>query len=103
MALEVSAKEAAGMAIWSIGRGYDLARDLRLKYCNGDEKDLPLIDFDGVGCYDVALPSGISIPNVSKLIKCSQGRSMRNRSEVISFDQVNLFSSVINLIALNVN
>ncbi|XVE94198.1 hypothetical protein REPUB_Repub01dG0261100 [Reevesia pubescens] len=88
MALKVSAQKAAEIAIWSIGRGYDLARDLRLKYCNEYAEDLPLIEFDEVGCYDVTLPGGIFISNVSKLIKCNQGKQMRNSSDVISFQQM---------------
>ena len=93
MALKVSAQKTAEIAIGSIGSGYDLALDLRLKYCNGDAKDSPLIEFDEVGCYDVALPGGISISNISKLIKCKQGKGMRNRSDVLSFQKVNLFVS----------
>ncbi|XWS62406.1 hypothetical protein CRYUN_Cryun06bG0008100 [Craigia yunnanensis] len=88
MALKFSAQKAAEIAIASIGRGYDLAGDLRLKYCNGDAKDTHLIEFDDVGCYDVALPGGISIPNVSKLIKCNKGEIIRNMSDVISFNQM---------------
>ncbi|XVF45926.1 hypothetical protein PTKIN_Ptkin02bG0247100 [Pterospermum kingtungense] len=88
MALEVSAQKAAEIAIASIGCGYDLASDLRLTYCKKDGKDSPLIEFDDVGCYDVALPGGISIPNVSKLIKCSKGERIRFRSDVLSFEQM---------------
>ncbi|XVF00563.1 hypothetical protein REPUB_Repub04eG0011300 [Reevesia pubescens] len=88
MALKVSVQQAAGIAIGSIGRGYDLARDLRLKYCNEDAKDSPLIEFEEVGCYDLVLPGGISLPNVSKLIKCNQGKVMRNSSDVLSFQQM---------------
>ncbi|OMO75146.1 hypothetical protein CCACVL1_16312 [Corchorus capsularis] len=87
---QVSAQEAAEIAIGSIGRGYDLALDLRLKYCNGGATDSPLIKLDEVGCYDVALPGGISISNVPELIKCTsnQGRAMRISSDVISFQQM---------------
>ena len=101
MSLKVSAQKAAEIAIGSIGRGYNLALDLRLKYCNEDAKDLPLIEFDEVGCYDVALPGGISIPNVSKLIKCNQGESMRNKSDVISFEQLLYLFQLVNLISFN--
>ncbi|KHG03532.1 hypothetical protein F383_28122 [Gossypium arboreum] len=88
MALKISAQEAAEIAIGSIGSGYNLALDLRLKYCQEEEKDSPLIEFEQVGCYDVALPGGISIPNVSKLIKCDQGKGTRNMCDVISFQQM---------------
>ncbi|KAB2046137.1 hypothetical protein ERO13_D01G175300v2 [Gossypium hirsutum] len=88
MALKISAQEAAEIAIGSIGSGYNLALDLRLKYCQEEEKGSPLIEFEQVGCYDVALPGGISIPNVSKLIKCYQGNGTRNMCDVISFQQM---------------
>ncbi|XVE48553.1 hypothetical protein DITRI_Ditri01bG0010900 [Diplodiscus trichospermus] len=88
MALKVSAQKAAEIAIASIGRGYDLSNDLRLKYCKGDANHLPLIEFGDVGYYDVALPGGVNIPNVSKLIKCNKGESMRNWSDAISFQQM---------------
>lgn len=90
MALKISAQEAAEIAIGSIGSGYNLALDLRLKYCQEEEKDSPLIEFEQVGCYDVALPGGISIPNVSKLIKCYQGKGTRNMCDVISFQQADV-------------
>ncbi|KAL4317806.1 hypothetical protein GQ457_18G020060 [Hibiscus cannabinus] len=88
MAHTVSAQKAAEIAVGSIGCGYNLALDLKLKYCCEDGKDSPLIEFEDVGCYDVALPGGISIPNVSKLIKCNQGKGMRKKSDVISFQQM---------------
>ncbi|XVE94197.1 hypothetical protein REPUB_Repub01dG0261000 [Reevesia pubescens] len=88
MALKVSAQQAAEIAIASIGCGYDLARDLRLIYCNGDANNSPLIEFDDVGCYDVTLPGGISISNVSKSIEFNQGKCIRNCSDVISFQQM---------------
>ncbi|XVE48548.1 hypothetical protein DITRI_Ditri01bG0010400 [Diplodiscus trichospermus] len=85
MALKVSARKAAEIAIASIGRGYDLASDLRLKYYKGDAKDSPLIDF---GYHDITLPDGIHIPNVSKLIKCSKGERLRYTSDSVSFEQM---------------
>ncbi|KAK8522386.1 hypothetical protein V6N12_056096 [Hibiscus sabdariffa] len=88
MAHKVSARKAAGIAVGSIGCGYNLALDLRLKHCYEDGKDSPLVEFEDVGCYDVALPGGISVRNVSKLIKCNQGKCMRNKSDVISFQQM---------------
>ncbi|XVF68265.1 hypothetical protein PTKIN_Ptkin10aG0191200 [Pterospermum kingtungense] len=88
MALKVSAQKAAEIAIGSIGRGYDLNFDLRLKYCQGDAKDLPLIEFDEVGSCDIALPGGIFISNVSQLIKCDPGKDTRNSSDVLSFQQM---------------
>ncbi|KAH9685090.1 MACPF domain-containing protein [Citrus sinensis] len=88
MALKVSAQKAAEVAIGSIGRGYDIAIDLRLKYCKGDLKDSRLIEIDEDGGREIVLPGGISIPNVSKSIKCDKGERTRFRSDVLSFQQM---------------
>lgn len=87
MALRVPAPKAAEIAINSIGRGYDVAVDLRLKYCKGDSKDSRLIEIEDGGL-EIVLPGGISIPNVSKSIKCDKGERTRFRSDVLSFQQV---------------
>ncbi|KAK2662210.1 hypothetical protein Ddye_000784 [Dipteronia dyeriana] len=88
MALKVPARKAAEVAICSIGRGYDIAIDLRLKYCKGDLSDSRLIEIDeDAGC-EIVLPGGISIPNVSKSIKCDKGERTRFRSDVLSFQQM---------------
>jgi hypothetical protein len=88
MALRVPAPEAAEIAIGAIGRGYDVAIDLRLRYCKGDLKDPRLIEIDEDGGREIILPGGISIPNVSKSIKCDKGERTRFRSDVLSFQQV---------------
>ncbi|KAH8514785.1 hypothetical protein Peur_058380 [Populus x canadensis] len=88
MALRVPAPEAAEIAIGAIGRGYDVAIDLRLRYCKGDLKDPRLIEIDEDGGREIILPGGISIPNVSKSIKCDKGERTRFRSDVLSFQQM---------------
>ncbi|KAI4342237.1 hypothetical protein MLD38_026883 [Melastoma candidum] len=89
MALKLPAKEAAQVAIASIGRGYDVAIDLRLKYCKGDSDGLRLIEIDDAdSSRDLVLPGGISIPNVSRSIKCDKGERTRFRSDVLSFQQM---------------
>ncbi|KAF5731808.1 hypothetical protein HS088_TW18G00493 [Tripterygium wilfordii] len=79
---------AAETAIGSIGRGYDIAVDLRLKYCKGDPKDSRLIEIDEDGGQEIVLPGGISISNVPKSIKCDKGERTRYRSDVLSFQQM---------------
>ena len=91
MALKVSAPEAAKIAIQSIGRGYDISVDLRLKYCKGDLGDSRLIEIGGDSGREIVLPGGIVIPNVSKSIKCDKGERTRFRSDVLPFQQVSLF------------
>jgi len=85
------APKTAEIAIGSIGRGYDICSDIRLKFCKGDSIDSRLIEIDeDDNVREVVLPGGVSLPNVSKLIKCDKGERTRFRSDVLSFQQVNL-------------
>lgn len=84
MALKLPAAEAAKVAINSIGRGYDISLDLRLKYCKGDSR---LIEIDEDQGREIVLPGGISVRNVSKSIKCDKGERTRFRSDVLTFQQ----------------
>jgi len=88
MALKVPAPEAAEIAIGSIGRGYDISVDLRLKYCKGDSKESRLIEIDEDEGREIILPGGIFIPKVSKSIKCDKGERTRFKSDALSFQQV---------------
>ncbi|KAK3414289.1 hypothetical protein EUGRSUZ_I02769 [Eucalyptus grandis] len=88
MALKLPGPEAAKVAIGSIGRGYDVAVDLRLKYCKGNPMDSRLIQIDEDDGCEIVLPGGLSIPNVSKSIKCDKGERTRFRSDVLSFQQM---------------
>ncbi|XP_041012248.1 MACPF domain-containing protein At4g24290-like [Juglans microcarpa x Juglans regia] len=98
MALKVPAPEAVEIAIGSIGRGYDISEDIRLKYCKGDSRHSPLIEIDGDGGREIVLPGGILIPNVSKSIKCDKGERTRFRSDVLSFQQMSeQFNQEVNL------
>ncbi|KAL4184011.1 hypothetical protein AMTRI_Chr11g157920 [Amborella trichopoda] len=78
----------AQKAIQSIGLGYDITEDLRLKYCKGNSPDSHLIKLDVDQGRDVFLPGGILVENVSKSIKCDKGERMRFRSDVLSFQQM---------------
>ncbi|XP_027362575.1 MACPF domain-containing protein At4g24290 isoform X2 [Abrus precatorius] len=88
MALKVPAHKVAEIAIGSIGRGYDVSADIRLKYCKGDSINSRLIEIDEDDVREVVLPDGVSIPNVSKSIKCDKGERTRFRSDVLSFQQM---------------
>ncbi|XP_057530924.1 MACPF domain-containing protein At4g24290-like [Amaranthus tricolor] len=88
MALKLSAAKAAQVAIQSIGRGYDISADLRLKFCKGDSEHSNLIEIDEDHCQEIALRSGITIPNVPTSIKCDKGERTRFRSDVLSFQQM---------------
>ncbi|CAJ2649242.1 unnamed protein product [Trifolium pratense] len=85
---EDQAHKAAEIAIGSIGRGYDISSDIRLKFCKGDSINSRLIEIDEDDVREVVLPGGVSLPNVSKLIKCDKGERTRFRSDVLSFQQM---------------
>ena len=92
MALIVAPQNAAKIAINSIGLGYDVAADIRLKYCKKESPNPCLIELDSDQVQDIVLPGGITVPNVPKSIKCDKGERTRFRSDVLSFQQV-LFCS----------
>lgn len=86
-------KATVEIAISSIGLGFDLTVDLRLKYCKsiaaGVDSRLIVIDDDCVR--DICIPGGVCVPNVPKSIKCDKGERMRFGSDVLSFQQVLFF------------
>lgn len=88
MALKLPAAEAAKAAILSIGCGYDISLDLRLKYCKGDPCSRRLIEIDEDKGREIVLPGGILVPDVPKSIKCDKGERTRFRSDVLPFQQV---------------
>ncbi|XP_019704076.1 MACPF domain-containing protein At4g24290 isoform X1 [Elaeis guineensis] len=88
MALKALPLKAAEVAIGSIGLGYDVAADIRLKYCKREIPDPCLIELDQDQVQDVVLPGGLCIPNVPKSIKWDKGERMRFRSDVLSFQQM---------------
>lgn len=88
MALKVHPSKAAEIAIGSIGRGYDITVDLRLKYCKGNLHGSRLIEIDEAVGREIVLPGGISIANVPKSIKSDKGERTRFRSDVLSFQQM---------------
>lgn len=94
MALKAPPLRAAEVAIGSIGIGYDLTADIRLKFCDRSsppEEDPCLIELDRSELHEIVLPGGLSVPNVPKSIKCDKGERMRFRSDVLSFQQVYIY------------
>ena len=85
-------KAAVKAAIESVGLGYDLAEDLKLKYCKRSSR-LIVIDDDQVR--DLVVPAGIAVRNVPKSIKCDKGERLRFASDVLSFQQVTSSSRTI--------
>jgi hypothetical protein len=89
MAHKAMLQNAAESAIRSIGLGYDIANDIRLKFCK--QQSLPdplLIELDHDEVQDIVLPGSLTIASVPKSIKCDKGERMRFRSDVLSFQQM---------------
>ena len=83
------ARATAEAAVRSIGLGYDVAADVRLKYCKQRAAPDPsLIELDRDGVQDIVLPGNMTVAGVPKSIKCDKGERMRFRSDVLSFQQV---------------
>ncbi|KAI3697250.1 hypothetical protein L6452_30128 [Arctium lappa] len=81
-------KAAAEAAIAAVGLGYDVAEDLRLKYCKGKSAESRLIGIDDEHIRDIQIPGGILIQNVSKSINCDKGERVRLSSDILSFQQM---------------
>lgn len=89
MAHKAKLQSVAESAIRSIGLGYDIANDIRLKNCKQRGSPDPLlIELDHDKVQDIVLPGNLTVTGVSKSIKCDKGERMRFRSDVLSFQQV---------------
>ncbi|CAO1947308.1 unnamed protein product [Urochloa humidicola] len=82
-------QSTAEAAIRSIGLGFDVVSDIRIKYCKQRGSPDPwLIDLDHGEVHDIVLPGGLTVAGVTKSIKCDKGERMRFRSDVLSFQQM---------------
>ncbi|ERN06771.1 hypothetical protein AMTRI_Chr06g174140 [Amborella trichopoda] len=72
-------------AVESLGRGFDLTCDFRLKFAKGLER---LVELDDQNLRDISIPGGPTIRNVSSDIKCDKGDRLRFRSDVLEFNQM---------------
>lgn len=69
----------------SLGKGFDLTSDFRLKYCKGKRRLVSLNDADK---RELAVPGFRSIPDVSADIKCDKGDRTRYQTDMFSFSQM---------------
>ncbi|CAD6234781.1 unnamed protein product [Miscanthus lutarioriparius] len=84
-----AAAAAAEAAIRSVGLGFDVVSDVRLKYCKQRGAPDPwLIELDHGEVQDIVLPGGVTVAGVTKSVKCDKGERMRFRSDVLSFQQM---------------
>ncbi|KAL5711617.1 hypothetical protein ACHQM5_013884 [Ranunculus cassubicifolius] len=73
-------------ALQSLGLGFDLTSDFRLKFAKGKGKRLVVLDEDDQR--DIVIPGGQVIHGVSKDIRCDKGDRIRFKSDVLEFNQM---------------
>nr|XP_043612687.1 MACPF domain-containing protein At1g14780 [Erigeron canadensis] len=74
-------------AIDSLGKGFDLTSDFRLKYCKGNERLVVLNDYES----ELLVPGFGSFKGVSPDIKCDKGDRVRFQSDILDFNQMSEF------------
>lgn len=79
-------------SIASLGKGFDLTSDFRLKYCKGGDKRLVLINEDQKKQLFVPGFGTLKQP-VSVDIKCDKGELTRHQSDILEFNQVHIYYS----------
>ncbi|KAJ0077853.1 hypothetical protein Patl1_36679 [Pistacia atlantica] len=70
-------------ALNSLGKGFGLTSDFKLKYCKGKER---LVLLNETHQRDINLPGFVPIKNVSIDIKCDKGDL--TRSDILEFNEV---------------
>ncbi|KAK6146696.1 hypothetical protein DH2020_020565 [Rehmannia glutinosa] len=75
-------------ALSSLGKGFDLTSDFRLKYCKGENR---LILLNETETRKLSVPGFGSFQNVSVDIKCDKGERTRYQSDVLDFNQMSEF------------
>ncbi|WCJ27523.1 MAC/Perforin domain-containing protein [Euphorbia peplus] len=83
MELEEVEKGMELRGIESLGKGFDLSSDFRLKFAKGR-----LVQIDDKNTRDILFPAGLTIPNVSHDIRCDKGDRIRFKSDVLDFNQM---------------
>lgn len=87
-------KAIGATAMETLGLGFDLASDFRLKFAKKcpDSSDGRLVVLDHSNPRDVVLPAGGGgggvISNVPECIRCDKGDRIRFKSDVLTFNQV---------------
>ncbi|KAG6396775.1 hypothetical protein SASPL_142932 [Salvia splendens] len=75
-------------ALSSLGKGFDLSSDFRLKYCKGDERLVLLNESD---TREFHIPGFGSLADVSNDIKCDKGDRTRYQTDILDFKQMSEF------------
>ncbi|XP_016190836.1 MACPF domain-containing protein At1g14780 isoform X3 [Arachis ipaensis] len=78
-------EEIVEEAFRSLGKGFDLTSDFRLKFCKGEERMVVLNETER---RDVRVPGFGTIKDVSVDIKCDKGDRTRYQSDILTFTQM---------------
>ena len=73
-------------ALDSLGKGFDLTSDFRLKYCKGEDS---LVCLNQDQTRQLSVPGFGQFDDVSTDIKCGKGDRTRYQSDILDFNQVN--------------
>ncbi|XP_074306870.1 MACPF domain-containing protein At1g14780-like [Silene latifolia] len=71
-------------AVESLGLGFDLTSDFRLKFAKRER----LVVLNESIKKDIVFPGNVSIPGVSADVRCDKGEQLRFKSDVLQFNQM---------------
>ncbi|GKV20828.1 hypothetical protein SLEP1_g30889 [Rubroshorea leprosula] len=75
-------------AFGSLGKGFDLTSDFRLKFCKGKQRLVLLNDTE---VREIVVPGFGTVGGVSGDIKCDKGEHCRYQSDILDFNQMSEF------------
>ncbi|KAF6144266.1 hypothetical protein GIB67_024493 [Kingdonia uniflora] len=75
-------------AIQSLGLGFDLTSDFRLRFAKRSVCGKRLVVLDEENLKDIVIPGGSVVRRVSKDISCDKGDRVRFKSDVLEFNQM---------------
>ncbi|KAA8529785.1 hypothetical protein F0562_034115 [Nyssa sinensis] len=75
-------------ALSSLGKGFDLISDFRLKYCKGKER---LVLLNETETREIKVPGFGSFKDISIDIKCDKGDRTRYQSDILDFNKMSEF------------
>ncbi|CAI0432033.1 unnamed protein product [Linum tenue] len=78
----------AERAVASLGRGFDLTADLKLKFCKGEEGGRLVELNEAQGRRDLPIPGYGVVAAAAGCIRCDKGERVRLRPDVLEFGQM---------------